>query len=368
MVDADGTIIPSYFDTEGMGARPSSNAFGNMVLRQGEIREVIYPDDPRSVTKTVVEYSVAVQVRDGNGPAAVVNYPNCQAANLFGGTADKLRYTYRAQAKDPEKGKVISDGSKVQILCVNGELRRAFIVGGINEEKTAEAKNDGHNLRFEFNGVQVGINNDGEMRVEFRGATQTDGKLTSAADANASGSSLVFSKDGSIKAFTASGDQFIYLNHKNKRIEIHANKEWNVTSDGAVDITAQEQVTITGRACSIDMDDRTFIRSAGLYVGTASDAMLLGETHRRNQKAMHNLFTTRFAAIANALGSVAANLQVVSGLLKVPIFGPIAASAPLQIAATTLNVIGPMFTTLSDAVNEYEAEPTDYLSVKNRSD
>lgn len=54
----DGTVVPSYLGSEPMGASDPLNSFGNMSLRQGEVRAIIYPDDPKSFSKSVVEYTL----------------------------------------------------------------------------------------------------------------------------------------------------------------------------------------------------------------------------------------------------------------------------------------------------------------------
>lgn len=365
----DNSVIPSYLGIRDQGFDMDPGNMTNLALRPGEVREIIYPDDKRSVTGRFTEYMVEVQESDGNGPGTSTRYANCIVSNLFGSFADILTFTLRAdKVGDQETG--IGTGSKVLVLCVNGKTTQGVIIGGSRDTGTetqrVDKKDDGHNLKFAFNGIHVGINKDGELRVEYYGATDANGDLLSSADSNASGSSLVFSKDGSVKVFTAAGDQFIHLDHKNKKIDIHANKEWNVTSDDTIDLTATGQMTLTAKTCSIDMDDRAFIRTAGLYVGTASDATLLGETFRRNQGQMHTTMSSTLDSLGGLISTAATNLQVAATLLKIPVAGPALSSVPLQLAATALNGAGPMFNALSAAIKTFEAG--NYLSTKNKSD
>lgn len=363
----DGTVVPSTFDIEPMGSSKSLDFFNNVALRQGEVRKVLYPTDPKNISKTVVEYSVAVQVRNGQGPATIVNYPNCQVLNLFGGISDKVRYTYRAQTKEPEDKKTVSDGSKVMVLCVNGELRRAFIVGGLNEDTQPEKEEDGHNLRFEFNGIRFDVNKDGELRVDFRGATKADGKLVDGADSDATGSTLVFDKTGGIKLFTSAGEQLIHLDRANKKIDMQVGREWNVNSDDTISMKASGQVTVTGQTCSIEMDERAFIRTSGLYVGDATDATVLGTTFRTAQQTMHQTMAPLLDSISTTITTAATNLQIAAGLHKVPVIGAVLGSVNLQIAATALNALSPLFSSLSASIKNYESGGP-YLSSKNKSD
>lgn len=368
----DGTIIPSYMGSEPMGKKSKTNAFNNFTLRQGEVRTIIYPDDPKSVSKKYVEYAVAVQVRDGSGPAVTVNYPNCVVANLFGGVADKLRYTYRAQTSEPEKGKVVADGSKVLVLCVNGELRKAFIVGGINEDPTKEKKDDGHHLFFEFNGTQISINKDGELQIRYRGPTDITGKLASGeedSDSNTSGATVIFTKEGGIKAYTKDEKQFIHLDHDNKKIDVLADEEWHVKVNKKLVFEMGDTMQVTGKStCTIEMSDKVFIKSAGVHVGGASEAWMMGSTFRQSQSTMHQTMSGLLNTLAGLVTTAATNLQIASAAHKVPIVGPIVGSVPLQLAATALNSAGPLFSQLGSAITTFEGQGSSYLSTKNKND
>lgn len=365
----DGTVIPSYFGAETMGTTTAPNSFGNVALRQGEVRAIIYPNDPKNLSKTVVEYHVAVQVRDGTGPAAIVNYPNCQVANLFGGTADRLRYTYRPQTHEPEKRQVLSDGSKVMVLCINGETRRAYIVGGLNEDTTPEKAEDGHNLRFEFNGVQVTINKDGELQARFRGATKIDGTLADSADANAEGSTVTFTKEGGIRLSTKDAQQFLFLDHQNKKLSILADEQWQVDVNGSIDFTAGDTVKFKGaKTCTIEMDDRVYIKSAGVHVGAATQAWMMGTNYRNSESVMHKTMQGILDGIATDLTLAASNLQIAATMHTIPVQGPVQAAANLQIAATALQGLGPKFLALSASIKIHESRSSTFLSTKNRND
>lgn len=371
----DGTVLPSYFGSDPMGQRQGLSAFNNMSLRQGEVSKVIYPDDPKSISGTVVEYSVVVQVRDGNGPAASVTYPNCTVANLFGGVSDVLRYTLRARTSSPEKGETISDGSKVLVLCVNGELRRAIIVGGINDSQdlaaqdlSTEKKADGHNLRFEFNGAQVAINDAGEVQVRYRGKTKVDGSLDDSADSNAEGSTVIFDKTGGIKLYTKDQAQYVYLNNKDKKIEILADSDWNVKSNQTLTFNTGGDMSFTSSAkCLVTASNNVFIKSSGVLVGSATDAWMLGSTYRRNETVMLKQISAGMKALAGSLGGIAAGLQTAAATLPLP-GGPAAAAVGLQAAAAAMVTTPPIFAQMAAAIEAFEALAPLYLSKKNKND
>ena len=227
----DNSVIPSYLGSFSQGSHQDTGTMSNLAFRTGEVREIIYPDDDKSLSKRFIEYTVDVQEKDGNGPGTSTKYAGCVLLNLFGSVGDILRFTYRVDdtQNPPEDG--IGVGAKVAILCVNGDTTKAVILGGFRDTGTdkdgtkaegKDKKDDGHNLFFEFNGVQTKINKDGELQIRYRGATKVDATLDDNADADAEGSTLIFSKDGGIKAYTKDEKQFMFLDHANKKLEFLA--------------------------------------------------------------------------------------------------------------------------------------------------
>jgi hypothetical protein len=369
MMLPDGSIIPSYVQTETMGTSAPSTSFGNMALKQGEVRDIIYPDDKRSVTKKFVEYAVVVQERNNNGPAVSVLYPNCIVANLFGGTADRVRYTYRKASKKPAAKKGIADGSKVLMLCVNGEIRRAYIVGGLNDDLTPEKKDDGHNLKFEFNGVQVGIDKDGQLQIRYRGATAIDGKLDQNANADAEGSTIIFNKDGGIKLYTKDEKQFIFLDHANKKLEVLADEEWKVTVNKKLTFDVGDAIAVTGKkGCSIEVSDNITMKSSGVLVGDATDHWLLADTYRKAESQMLNQIATAMTTLQGLISTCATALQAAGKANIPPIVGGAAAATPFTAAATALTSAAPIFSQVSSAIQSFESAASTYLSKKNKND
>lgn len=360
----DGTVIPSYLAAVAMGERLSANAFDNFVLRQGEVREIVYPDDKRSISKTVVEYSVVVQYRDGSGPATSVNYPNCVSLNLFGGGADKVRYTYRAQSKDPEKKKVISDGSKVLVLCVNGELRRAIIVGGYNEDKTAEKKDDGHNYSWIFNGVSQVVNKDGEYTLKFIGKTKIDGTLDDNASKDNSGSMLFFDKDGGVKLVDGGkNEEGLIFSLKDNSAKLFAKKTVEVDGPDGVTVKTDKSIDLVA--------DKVHIGDTG-----TSEALVLGSTYRDGESSMNSDLGDGFQDLAQQAGEIATSLGTIGGLLtsggssmSAGLPGNIAAGPQIGSAGSQVislaSTFGQMASSLAKmvaAIKKFEAQAQKYLS------
>ncbi len=209
-------VIPAHLGRE----IPNSGMFNNVMLRIGEVQEIVYPDDPRSVSKRFTEYRVWVQHRS-NETAVSKMYDHCATLDAFGGLADFFKFTYRSDTSTGRKvggSPVQGVGSKVAILCVNGENQNAVIVGGFRDSNGPhDDKADGHRLHFSFNGVDVAIDKEGALTLGVGGATDATGKTIG----DAVGTTITMSTDGEVvvdskKAirFGAGGDQPFVLGNK----------------------------------------------------------------------------------------------------------------------------------------------------------
>lgn len=172
-------IVPSFMAYEGHD--PSSGTgFDNWRLRVGEVQEAIPPTDPRNVSKRVTEYRVYVQQMSGNTMVGRI-YDYVTISNMFGSIADNLEYTLRAvpsaSKKDSQKNSGAGKGAKVLLLCINGSVQNAVIIGAIRDSNDAkEEPGKGHHLDFVFNGVAININDAGELTLNVHGKTDLDGK------------------------------------------------------------------------------------------------------------------------------------------------------------------------------------------------
>lgn len=355
----DNSIIPSYLGASNRGVPDNVVAkLNNNSLRVGEVKDIVYPDDQRSITKQFTEYVVEVSEKDGGGIANTTHYIGCVINNVFGGWADQLRYTLRKDSKQQNNNdKIYGIGSKVLLLCVNGNTDNAIIIGGIPDAATQanqkDDKNNGHNLLFEFNGLQAVINKDGELLVKFRGATNTDGTLADSADSNAEGSFLQFDKNGGIKIATKENNQFISINHQDKTITLHAQEAWNCSVNGPVNITATENVNI---------------KSPGVMTGDATDFTVLGTTYRRAEHLANEFLQNALLQISQTLLAAVTSLTTAIPLNGIPVIGGTLATPSLTAAVSAISALIPLITAMSAAIKTLETHPTSYLSIKNKSD
>lgn len=310
-------VIPSFLDVVGRPSRfDTGTAFNNVSLHIGEVQEMFYPNHPRNRSKKVVEYRVFAQILE-NGAGVGKMYDYCVLLNPFAGFADKASWTLRPENKansvsksDTTPGK----GSKVLLLCINGEQNNAVILGGLRDQADAVETDAGHNLHLNFNGVDAAVNAEGELTIKYGGKTNAAGKTS--VSSRAQGTLLKFKKDGSLALTTADGKQALILDH----------------STGKVNVAA----------------------SAGMIVGSGTDAMVKGSTYRAAETVLHVQLQVSLTALSVALA--AAGVAVAAGK-------KVEAGAALAAAAAAV-------TTMGSSLGEFEALPkrATYLSKTHRLD
>jgi hypothetical protein len=261
-------VVPAFYQTRVVEDLERWDlAFSNNLLRVGEVKRVIYPEDNNSRSKKFVEYDVYVQHRENN-TAVTKMYPNCWMMNSLSGLAD---YEFRmlrvdtpkegpsaGLASDEEKTVELGFGSKVLILCINGADSEAVIIGGIRDERSSDAnrKSRGIHMDWEFNGVHVAINDDGSFSLQYKGPTTPEGKLDTARGKDEQvGTTVEVAADGSFKVATKDNKQSVVIDHKNGKISITADQDltfhgqtihqgkdadqWMVLGDKLVDVMSE---------------------------------------------------------------------------------------------------------------------------------
>lgn len=307
----NGDVIPSHIDLAYTPQFDGGDAFSNHALRFGEVQEIVYPNDKRSLSKKFVEYRVYVQERS-NGTANGRMYEHVLLMNSLAGLADKSFYTLRgSKSAAKPKDNRLGLGSKVLILCINGEVNNAVIIGGLRDEKDeseekAKAEDLGHHLSWIFNGFSVSIDKDGQLVATYGGKTDADGKRNKDVDQKLTGTRVSFLKDG----------------------------VW--------------QLEVPGKAKILPED--------GLHVGEATDETLLGKSYRDAQKTLNK-------KLKQFIEQAATQLNTAGGAVAGPFMA--AAAGPSIIAAAQLLLQA------AQAIEEFESKAeakNSFLSKKNKSD
>lgn len=310
------SVFPSHLRIGHTERFSDGGVFDDVQFHFGEVQSIIYANDENSRSKQFTEYSVFVQYRDPITKAGVGRmYDNCLLSNMFGGVSDFLSYTLRGQnstasAKDDRLGL----GSKVLLLCINGETQYPVIIGGIGDptdksQTDTKDKDLGHHLKFIFNGLGVSINKDGELTVVFNGPTDIKGKLVDGIDKKTVGASVTFSKEGKI------------IVNRNQAIEI----------------------------------------------GAATDHFILGDTYRDAEHSMNQDLQTGLQNVAQKLAVAGAQLAAAGGAVAGPFMAAAAGPNLVSASAQIISAVGEL-NKMASSIAKFEAQAKKYLSKDNKTD
>lgn len=338
----DGSVVPSYLRVSSSQDEISGwrYALHDVSLRVGRVVAQYPPDDPNNRNKKYIEYDVEVQHADGAGGFATITYPRAQIASLFGGIADRMQWTPRIVNFDVSKQ--IGDSSRVLLLCLNGNSRAVFIIGGLPhpDVKTKQDPSLKHNLDWEFNGLNMLINNDGEMILTHKGATDSSGKII---DETGAYSSIMFSKDGEIilgyTVDTENKPSFI-LDKQNDKILSYSKSHTELTAD-----------------------DKFLINTKNGFIvnpdGILPQAFLKATLYRQQQQLLHTSLQT---LLTTATGFASTAGVALTGASAAIVTSGIAAAPFLATAGAALTALGPIFTSMQVAIQSFEALADNYLS------
>lgn len=363
----DNSVIPSYLGVEERGQDTGSDdLLTNFVLRLGEVRSINYPGDDLNYSGKQVEYSVEVQHRDGSGMTTSTMYQGVTATTLFGGVADRLEMTYRADSKTGPDG--VGNGSKVLLLCISGDQQKAVILGGISTP-TKKATKQGHNLFFEFNGAQFTVTDEGEAQFLHKGPTLADGSIKEDFK-DFEGGFVRFDKYGNIIVSGPGGEQFAKLvvhnpddGTQDSSIQVQADKLLRVHVAGQTEIsgTGNTFIESTDGGISLTAND-------GVFVGASTDYWMKGTTYRLAEGVMNQTLATSFTSAASLCATMSATLMAAAGLNAIPMVGGILAMPAFIALAGQLAGLGGLMGTMGGAITAMEGQGDKYLSKKNKGD
>ncbi len=183
----------------------------NLTIKIGQIIKANFPKQEEGTNPAFITYDVMVNDKMSGGHGNSIFY-DCLPSQMFGSAADYLEYSLRSNVKpgtsDDEmaqediltSGKTIGQdevkklmGATVLVVCPSGSSSNAIIIGFLpsgrldqNEKYKPQKEEDGKFLKFNFNGISVDINNDGELFLQRKGPTDSAGALTGADDSEKS--------------------------------------------------------------------------------------------------------------------------------------------------------------------------------------
>lgn len=217
-------VTPSFLEMVPADSRASwaTRVNNDDRLRVGTVVQAYDPRDDKNFSKVAYEYDVEVMASTGQEQATRVIYRRCRFQTVFGGLADKCIWTPRIQVKNKD-GSIKEPGTQVLLECVNGISRQAVIIGGIEPEDAEEQSQDfkeGVRLQWQFNGVDIVIDKDGQLTLTRMGPTNSEGKPKDDNDQNV-GAGVTIDKDGVI---TVTAPKGVVIKVDDGQVETQASK------------------------------------------------------------------------------------------------------------------------------------------------
>lgn len=221
---SDGTVLPSFLGVSGPRTQSSFlDRFDSDAVLIGEIVKIHAPTDESNVSKKFYEYDVLTSNTEGASINTTLRFRNCIMACSFGTPADFFRWQPRFEKQSTDGA--ISLNSRVLVQCLSKDSEKGVIIGAYKHpllytEKKTESAQTGPYLEFEYNGINIEIDGDGQLSLTRRGPTDNDG--TSKEGSSTAGFKITVTKDGSAKFQSGDGDQVVELSHGDKKVNINA--------------------------------------------------------------------------------------------------------------------------------------------------
>lgn len=244
----DGNYGPSFLKVISRERSVREQASMNFSLRVGTVVTKYKPDDDKNLTHATWEYDVECVITDGMGQATLETYPHCIMASMFGSVSDYLMWSPRISEKqktpdDKPDFEGILQGSLVLLLAPNGNSSvPALIIGAAQHPQAPKADDkfgEGQLLRFEYNGLFVEINKDGELTITRKGPTKIDGKPVTDNDKDA-GANITMDAKGRVAIQSPDLKQYTIWGREDGDIQHSADKKMTFNVDnGKIETTAQ---------------------------------------------------------------------------------------------------------------------------------
>lgn len=303
----------------------------NTEIRQGVVTDIIYPDDARSINKSLIEYNVEIGfLSKYSNTATTITFTNLTVADKLGSFPDRERLVFRT-AKTTKNG--YSKGAKVLVAFIDGARERPVIVGGLRDiERDNDKDIKKNNIHYDrcINGIQDTIKVDGSFYKERIGPLDIDGKVT---DKPKQCCRLEMTKDGSIQL---------------------------ALSDDSLGTPSYQ--------FRLDTTDETAIIKApkGLRIGKATDYMLLGTSYRNAQKELNKDLKNTFQDLVTQFSIIFSGLEAISKAITVPITGAVASGPLFAVVSQSVNQSVVSLNKAVAAISKFESN--NYLSDQNKSD
>jgi hypothetical protein len=313
----DGSVLPSFLrliKTEPYKSHAELLS-QDTSLHVGTVIAMYEPKNNKNFNKKQYEYDVEVMTARGEEIPTSVTYPRCRLQTSFGGMADKCVWAPRIEVKNKD-GSVKEPGTQVLIECVNGISRSGIILGAVEPEGAAEQSADfktGPRLEWQYNGIDIVINKDGELELTRKGATNSKGKVTDKKDED--GATLRMDKAGRVHIETADAKNFVTINMMEGTVSITSDKKVLIET-GKIETTASEGVQLGGTEKLIKGDTYVNAELELLQALSTFCAQLTGVATTFSAAILEPALAAGAAQLQAAIPSLVGAIQTFSGHLS----------------------------------------------------
>lgn len=273
----DGTVISSALSVKPLEELKKLQK-NNPYLKLGVVFGIHYPDQDSNKSKKFIEYDVRVIESRIDGSASTVNYLRCKVLDKFC-TPNNYEY-FTLQPAEESQDSVLKNGAQVLLLAVDGNANTggAIIIGGVNYPMPEFKSQDGQFYEWQFNGINIRVDKDGQYFLTFNTPINPDKKKK---DEKAAGTKIEIFKDGrmklsdnekqsweidrvSQKSTWTNGAESIIIDKKNKKIDLVSSGTTSETikDSKTVKISNKDHVLETASGSIIEKSGKDINRDA----------------------------------------------------------------------------------------------------------
>lgn len=223
----DGTIVSSALSLKPLEELKKLQK-NNPYLKLGIVFGIHYPDQDSNKSKKFIEYDVRAIESRVDGSTSTVNYLRCKVLDKFC-TPNNYEY-FTLQPASESKDNVLQNGAQVLLLAIDGNANTggAIIIGGVNYPMPDFKSADGQFYEWQFNGINIKVDKDGQYFLTFNTPISPDKKK---ADEKAAGTKIQIFKDGRMK----------FSDNENQSWEIDRVNQKSTWTNGAESITIDKK-------------------------------------------------------------------------------------------------------------------------------
>lgn len=274
----DGSI-----ESSNLPARDNLHAERDFSVHKAMITKIFFVDDKENISKGAVNEEVIYEAVIIGGPRSGQLLTNIRDYTNLGDESNYSEKIWRACtnpnfAREGGQDLAKQDGSVVAVQFLAGNLSYPIIVGGamaykINK-KTGTKKADAPRLLWEYNGINVLINNKGELFVTRKGgSSQTDkGAFTPGTESE----SKVQLLDKKVIIEDKEGNK-IEIDASSKKISITAPEQFEVSSK-VMKLMAENSFSLESQTINISGQTVVIDGTQIIMGGGGPGAARLGDT------------------------------------------------------------------------------------------